>query len=182
MLIPQIARLFRDEPLGRWRASDAIDSRPVRIGHWGSECVSRRPNGTLVDVHPAFTDQGLMPPSLDQVHAATIGAFGQAAPSAKIYDRAYQSYYPEHPSQNAIQNYDTHINDFWEGQRNADQAGNQGRVRAGAPSSELVFSRTRGKKPVTSPSGSASPPRPGSTRQNPASNATSGPPRRGGAS
>ncbi|HEY1430739.1 MAG TPA: hypothetical protein VGF39_03805 [Stellaceae bacterium] len=102
------------------------------IGHGGEVSATRRPNGILVDVHPAFTDQGVLPPSGDQVQAAAIGAFDQPGRNIQVYPRAYQSYYVEHPSQNAIENYDTHINDFWEGQRNAgqDDVGRPGGVRA----------------------------------------------------
>jgi hypothetical protein len=83
--------------------------------------LSRRPNGTLIDVHPVFPDQGPpIEPAIGQVAAATNSAFGQTHPGANIFDRAYSSHYPQHPSQNAAENYNTHIDDFWESQRNAD--------------------------------------------------------------
>jgi hypothetical protein len=97
----------------------------------GSEIsVRHAPNGTQVDIHPSF-ETGQVP-SYDQVAGAANGAFGDTASDAHITDRAYASYYVEHPSQNAAQNYDTHINDFWQGQRDADTSGADTR-RVGAP-------------------------------------------------
>jgi hypothetical protein len=109
------------------------------LGHGGEVSVSRRPNGTLIDVHPAFPEnQAPVEPSLGQVQAAAMGALDQPGRDIHVFPRAYQWYYPEHPSENAVENYDTHINKFWEGQRNADQnnVGGPGGVRANRWSAE----------------------------------------------
>jgi hypothetical protein len=116
---PLTYSVFVPEPTGAQTPTAQLQQFRQQLGNEIS--VSRAPNGTLVDVHPSFT--GGAPPSRDQVVSATNAAFGQTAPDAHIYNRAYRSYYFEHPSQNPTANYDTEIGDFWKGQRDADTSG-----------------------------------------------------------
>lgn len=73
--------------------------------------VSRAPNGTLIDIHPAFTDNGQVPPQLSQIQGAADAAFGSG--KYATIDKNYTSHYIEQPD------YEQNISNFWNGERNA---------------------------------------------------------------
>ena len=94
--------------------------------------VSRAPNGTLIDIHPAFTADGTVPPQLSQIQTAGNAAFGQGKYDA--IDKNYTSHYITQP------NYEQHISDFWAGEGNGNATplpyNDRGRVSGSSWSTE----------------------------------------------